>query len=202
MKYASLLALLACASFVCAGQTQSGSSGDSKCSLTRAEAPEIRGIRLGMTPQQLMALFPEDGNQQKIGEAIRQSKRVDAYGYSRLTLQADTPNSNPRFTGVNYIAVDFLDERVTFYHVAYNGPEWKTVRQFVGKLTEAFHLPSSSWTGDDQDQQMKCDGFIINASASSGTIGSRVEVRDPSVPQVIRDRREVVKDKERQAFRP
>ena len=202
MKSVTLLILLACASFVCAGQTPSSSTGTSKCTLTRAQAPEIRGIRLGMTPDQISSLFPEDGNRLKISEAVRQSKKAPNYGVARFDLQAERETPNPRFAGVNFITIELLDERVTGFYIGYFGPEWNSVDQFVAKLSETLRLPSASWEQAGDNARLMCDGFAINASAASGSTQSWVRVQDTSAPRVVEDRRKTDKEKARQAFKP
>jgi len=202
MKYATLLIFLACTSLVCAGQTPSPPA-KGKCLLTRAEAPEIRGIRLGMTPDQLLAVYPEDLNRLKVSEAIKESKRATNYGVGRFDLRPDRETPNPRFKGLNYITIELLDERVTSFHIGYAGPQWSTADQFVEKLSEALHLPREPWEGrGGVSQSLKCDGFVVNAYASSDTAQNWVQVHDTSAPQVVEDRRQLAKEKERQAFRP
>jgi hypothetical protein len=202
MKYVSLLILVACASFVCAGQTPSGSTGKSRCTLTRAQAPEIRGIRLGMTAEQIVALFPEDGNRLRISEAVKQSKKAQNYGVARFDLQPERETPNPRFAGVNFITIELLDERVTGFHVGYIGPEWNSVDQFVAKLSETLRLPGVSWEQAGDNARLMCDGFAMNASVSSGSTQSWVRVQDTSTARVVEDRRQVDKEKARQAFKP
>jgi len=170
--------------------------------LTREQAPEIRGIRLGMSSEQLLSLFPEDINRQRIAEAIREAKSVDKYGVGFFDLRPDREIANPRFAGVNYITVAMLDERITSFHIEYSGPEWKTVHQFVAKLSEGLRLPSSSWEGGVESSQLNCDGFRIEAQAFKGSTQSFVRVRDTSVPDVVEARREAAREKARQAFKP
>ena len=203
MKYAAFLTFVTFVSLVSAVPTLSGSSANSKCSLTRTQAPEIRGIRLGMTTEQLLGLFPEADNRLSITEAINKSKQVDKYGVGRFDLRADQRIPNPRFRGVNYITVDLIDERVTSFHIAYAGPEWNTVDQFVARLSDALQLPNSAWEpGDESRQSLKCDGFVVEAYAFRGSAESWVRVQDTSAYRMVEDRRKAAKEKERQAFRP
>jgi len=203
MKYAALLILLACTSLLSIGQTPRSPPGKAKCILTRTQSPEIRGIRLGMAPDELLAVYPEDVNRLKISEAIKESKRAINFGVGRFDLQPDRENPNPRFKGVNYITIELLDERVTSFHIAYAGPQWSTADEFVEKLSEALHLPRESWEGGGgNSQSLKCDGFVVNAYASSDTAQNWVQVHDTSAPQVVADRRQQAKEKERQAFKP
>jgi hypothetical protein len=204
MKYAALLTLLTCVSLVCFSQTSGGASSPmQKCSLTRAQSPEIRGIRLGMTAEQLLTVFSDDYNRRKINEAIEWSKRPKSYGVGRFDLGSYTQVPDPKFAGVNYITVEMLDERVSSFHIGYQGPEWNSVDQFVAKLSEALRLPSASWEPPAGSQQsLKCDGFEVAAYVSTETFQNTVRVQDTSVSRVVAERRQTFKDKERQAFKP
>lgn len=199
MKY---LTLVICVALLTSGQTPNSSS-PSKCSLTREQAPEIRGIRLGMSAEQLSALFPEDGNRQRIMEAVKQSKLSDNYGVGRLDLRAEKAVANPRLSGTDSITVELLDERVTSFHIFYVGPEWKNVDQFVARLSDALRLSSSWWVPEDELQRsLKCDGFRVDAGAVNGVSRSWVRMQDTSAPLVVENRRETAKEKLRQAFKP
>lgn len=202
MKYPFVLTLITCFAFLTGSQTPSGSSANSKCTLTREQSPEIRGIRLGMSAEQLRRLFPESNNQQTITDAIANAKKVESYGESRLTLQPDPRTPNPRFAGVNFISVELLDERVTRFSVQYVGPEWNNVQEFVAKLSEGLKLPTGFSEGNDSYSNLKCDGFKIDAYVNRGSTQSSVYVVDTVSPQVVEDRREAAREKSRRTFKP
>lgn len=202
MKYPFVLTLVTCFALLAGSQTPTATAPVSRCSLKREQAPEIRGIRLGMPAEQLLTLFPEDVNRNKITNAISQSKIGDNHGVSAFDLVPDRRAPNPRMTGVSYITVRVLDERVTSFHIEYFGPEWKTIQQFVAKLSEGLRLPNSSWESADTSSQLNCDGFKIEAHALKGTATSLVHVVDTSVPQIVEARREAAREKVRQAFKP
>lgn len=202
MKHLFVLTSVAYVALLTFSQTPSGPATNAKCSLTRAQAPEIRGIRLGMSTDQLQNLFPEDKNRQRITDAIRVSKLGEQYGVGRLDLHPEKGVDNPRLAGVNYINVVLLDERVTSFHVAYIGPEWKNIDQFITRLSEGLRLPGSAWEIGSTSGQMKCDGFRVDAYATSGSTESIVRVQDTSTHQIVEARREAEKEKVRQAFRP
>jgi hypothetical protein len=200
MKY---LTLVACVTLLTLVQASTTSAAMSKCTLTREQSPEIRGVRLGMTTDQLLSRFPDFDNREKINEAIAQSQRAESYGAARFDLSPDKEKANPRFAGVTTISISLIDQRVTRIYVNYQGPEWKTVDQFVAKLNEGLRLPSSAWDpGSETSQHMSCDGFTVDAYASRGSTVSTVAVQDTSAPQVVEDRREAAREKVRQAFRP
>lgn len=202
MKYPFVLTILVCAGLLILNQTPSSPSRNSKCTLTPDQAPEIRGVRLNMSAEQLMSVFPEDKNRQKIAEAIMRSKQEEAYGMANLIFQADPVRPNPRFENLNYINVTLLDGKVKSFFVSYGGAEWNDPDQFVARLTEGLRLPNWTWEGTGQSRMVQCYGFIIEAHITSGARGSAIRVHDPSAPKVVEERREAEKDKARQAFKP
>jgi hypothetical protein len=204
MKYAAALIFAACVPLLTVSQTLNRPSANSGCSLTPAQSPEIRGIRLGMTSVQLLTLFPEEANRHVITEAVKESQRADKYGVSRFDLRGDNKTDNPRWTGINYITIELMDERVTTFHISYAGPEWKTVDQFVANLSDVFRLPKvASWEpGDESRMSLKCSGFVIDVYAFLDSRENWVRVKDTSAPRLAEGRREAAKEKERQAFKP
>ena len=202
MKYPFVLTLIACVTLVAAGQTPSGSTAESKCTLTPEQAPEIRGVRLGMSAEQLQSLFPGEANRQSINNAISASKQAGAYGLANTELRPDREAANPRFAGVNYISIGLLDERVVRFYIAYTQVEWKSVDQFVTRLSEGLRLPNVSWEANGQLSVLQCNGFNVEAYASRGSADSLVRVTDTSVNKIVEDRREVEREKARQVFKP
>ena len=202
MKYLFGLTLVAGVALLTLGQTPSASSAMAGCTLTRDQAPEIRGIRLGMSTDQLQSVFPEEHNRRIINESVIASQRADSYGMARIELRPVKAIPNPKLEGVNYISVWFIDQRVTSFHIEYIGTEWKTVDQFVAKLTDGLRLPNASWEPGSFSSVLNCDGFKVEAMTYHGTTQSIVRVLDTSAPQVVEDRRETAREKARQAFKP
>jgi hypothetical protein len=201
MKYLFVLTALACLALPTFSQTPSNSSAKSVCSLTRDQSPEIRGIRLGMSTEQLKNLFPQEETRRRIVDAVNAAKQDENYGAGRLDLPLDRTDS--RWKGVNYLSLRLVDERVTGISISYVGPEWKTVDQFVAKLSEGFRLPGSAWEiSRGTSALLNCDGFRVQAHAASGSTESSVHVVDLKAPEVVEERREAAKEKVRQAFRP
>ena len=201
MKRLALLALLVCMAATIQAQSPNASS---QCTLSVAQSPEIRGIRLGLSVDKLLLLFPEDANRNAIQQGVRDSKRADNYGMARFDLRADPAVTNARFSGVGVITVEMLDEHVTSFYVSYDGPYWKSVDQFIGKLSEALKLPSvDNWKMEagDSSRSLQCNGFSVSVHTSGGA-NNYVWVRDASVQESVKDRREASREKARQAFKP
>ncbi len=200
MKYLFVLASLACLAVPTFSQTPTNAPAKSVCKLTREQGPEIRGVHLGMSMEQLKTLFPDETNRRKIVDAVAESKQGENYGAGRLDLPID--RTDARWKGVNYLSIRFVDERVSSISISYVGPEWKNVDQFIAKLSEGLRLPNSGWEISDRNGQLNCDGFRVQAFASSGSPESSVYVVDTKAPEVVEERREAAKEKVRQAFRP
>ena len=201
MKYLFVLTALACLALPTFSQTPGSSAAKSVCSLTREQGPEIRGVRLGMSMEQLKNLFPQEEARRRIVDAINVSKQDENYGGGRVDIPIDRTDAT--WKGVNYLSIRFVDERVTSISISYVGPEWNSVDQFVAKLSAGFRLPGSAWEiREGTYAQMKCGGFKVDAFAPRGSTESSVHVVDIAAPQVVEERREAAKEKVRQAFRP
>src|SRR5947209_4793490 len=57
------------------------------CQLTLPGAPDIKGIRLGMTPEQVLALFPGSNEDAEIRSSL--SKPPSQFGVSAFSLRPD-----------------------------------------------------------------------------------------------------------------
>ncbi len=205
MRRLALIALFVCLSVAAKGQSPNAAPTNSPCTLSIAQSPEIRGLRLGMAADKLLAAFPLGPHQQAIEGAIKESKKPDNYGVGRVGLQSYGSTDTPRFSGVSSIGVELLDERISSFTISYSGPQWTSVDQFIGKLSEALRLPTAErWSREagGPNKFLKCAGFGISAFALPGSAGSIVSVRDASASQIVNDRREAAKEKERQAFKP
>jgi hypothetical protein len=205
MRQMILLSLILCVTATIRGQVAGSSSANSQCVLAVAQSPEIRGIRLEMSAEKLMAAFPEELNRTAIDKAIKDSKKPENYGLGRTDLRPAIGVANPKFVDVNWISVDLLDERVTSFTIGYVNPAWSSVDQFITKLSETLQLPApEKWGGEpgSPNKFLKCDGFGVSALANPGTYGGMVSVRDALASQTVANRREAEKEKARKAFKP
>lgn len=202
MKYVALVALCCSITTLCIGQTPGGSSAKSQCRLTLEQSPEIRGVRLGMSADKLMAVFPEEANRIAVDKAVKDSKKAESYGFAVFSLISDNSGANARFSGIGFIGIELLDERIASFRIGYRGPEWKNVDQFITKLSEALHMPTVEyWVLEvGSGKSLTCDGFTVYAQTEG--IINVVIVNSTTAPQVVNDRREAVKEKARQAFKP
>ena len=204
MKNVLLIAfLLGSVSTVGAQTSNTRASGETECRLKLAQAPVIRGIRLGMTITEVLAVFP--GAEKD--ESLRQRLSQQRFGMiSATVLPYNYREAKEKFVGVRSVDFHFLDERLIQFSLIYNGPDWKSDEQFTSKVAESLNLPGiESWklrTGSGK--ALACDGFEVYVwrmpESGAGTITVRSLERDADT--IVREREEALKDEARRAFKP
>jgi hypothetical protein len=183
----------------------------SKCSLTPAQAPAIRGIKLGMSTEEIVSLFPGSRQRPEIKTALESSEGYPNYGVARLYFQPSTyPTvAKDRFAGIEGISVTLFDGRVVELWATYagrdsrpRGPVWPNVDEFIAKLSEAYALPSArDWRQVAQDYKvLECSGLNIEATVPIGS-GS-VSLRATKFFDTSRERAAEDEQKIRREFKP
>jgi hypothetical protein len=195
MKKLLLLAIVLGTASVVPGQTPS-TAGD--CKLTMANAPAIRGLRLGMTIDQALAVFP--GAQ--ADSDLKAMLARDYFGSQTAYVDPANYESKGEFVGVNTIHFSFLDGRLTSFSILYKGPEWNSDEQFAAKVAEALSLPGvESWKPIPNGLALACEGSRIGVSIAGANSIFMNDFR-VDVGKVLRDRAEVPKEQARRAFKP
>src|ERR1044071_5394899 len=110
------------------------------CSLNTGQAPVISGVRLGMTAEQVLALFPGSGEDPEVRSGV---SNVTKFGVSSFAIKPDKYRSKEKFAGVSQISFNLLDGRVSVVNVNYAGPEFPHVDNFVAKVAEETGLPAA-----------------------------------------------------------
>jgi hypothetical protein len=169
--------------------------GTVQCALKLAHAPELRGVRLGMTLSQLQARYPK----MEVGAA-------DNLGQLRVNLMGDVlARIDPAaFNGVDHLSLYFIDNRLIGFSILYPNLPWKDLNQFVARMNEALKL-TGSWKGNDDAQTLDCEGFQVRAGRYSYTTGSMVAsigFKELGAEEVIKERSEKQREQKLQAFRP
>ena len=148
-----------------------------KCGLNLAQAPDVGGLRLGMTVAQVQALFP----------SLNVSNASDV-GVQSATLKASELNYRPQsrayFEGVETVALEFTDGRLSFIRVNYPATNsWGSSDEFVAATAHKLNLQGTwkrfyDWENktvrdikDLRDQALECNGFRIVAGIGVEGIG-------------------------------
>lgn len=168
------------------------------CTMTAAQAPVINGLRLGMTRDEVLALFPGIRADSEVSAQLAQP--VGPLGVSNLSIRPEKYASKAKFAGVSQITLRMLDGRISDMHVGYNGPEWKHVDEFLAKFLEGKRLPAAhAWEAyvglDTQLKTLTCKGFEVKIFAGGKNVHNinYVQVVDLDAKQKLKERRDKAK---------
>ena len=196
MRQFLAIVLLIFGAAVASGQTNDSNSSELQeqaiCDMTLAQAPEINGLRLGMTPEQVLAVFPGSKEDGEVRAAL--AKPASPLGVSSFMISPERYASKAKFAGIRLLTFTLLDGRVTTFSAAYNGPEWKHVDDFIAKFSEGRTLPpAKEWeaqAGMDQLKTLRCRDFEV-AVFIGGTGGNMnyVRVQDTLSRQILKERK-------------
>lgn len=181
-------------------------SDKAPCSLVMDQAPMMNGLRLGMTPDQVLALFPGSKEDAEVRSDL--ARPVTPFGVSGLLIRPDKFQTKEKFVGVSQISFALLDGRVSSLNVGYNGPEWPHVDKFVEKFVEGTNLPApDAWEAyvglDTSMKTLKCKDFEIRifAGGEGGNL-NYVLIRDLGADKTLKDRRAKAKEKAKEQATP
>lgn len=164
------------------------------CTLTLAGAPDIKGLRLGMTPEQVLALFPGSEEDAELTASLARPPRL--FGVGSFLIRPEKYRSKDAFAGISQITFSLLDGRVSRFSVGYNGPEFSHVDKFVAKFVEGTNLPAAdAWEAyvgmDNQLKILRCTDLEIRVFAGGpGGNLNYVQMTDLAATRKLKDRRD------------
>ncbi|MFN2578689.1 MAG: hypothetical protein ABR607_13480 [Pyrinomonadaceae bacterium] len=168
-----LLALLITIFCACAGVTAQSPN----CSLKPdqlANAPELFGVRLGMTPAEVKTRLP-----------LVQFGGADPFGVMKTSFNPhfDSRIDNTAFPDVRTISLDFLDGKLVTLWIGYEGTfKWPKLDLFVANFSESLSVPAE-WPVKRNGRELSCDGFSLFASIIGG--GPSIKVSDDTAQNII-----------------
>jgi hypothetical protein len=187
---------------------QSAPTQPSQCSLKLAQSPSVRGIKLGVTAEDLLALFP--GRASEYGAmSVSQADNFPHFGVIGFDIVPSRYSTKERFAGIGYFNFVILDGRVAQFEVHYQGPPngatWRNIDDFIAKIADAFQVPAAkNWTANQSipsTKELKCDGFQMRAS--NVNLHGSLTVATVDAPfKVQKERLAAFEEKARRDFRP
>ena len=163
------------------------------CTLTLSAAPSINGLRLRMTSEEVLALFPGSKEDPEVSSAL--ARRPSALGTSGFLIKPAKYENKDKFTGISQITFNLLDGRVSTLTIGYNGPEYSHVDKFVSKFVEGTNFPAADqWDAHEglntQMKTLTCTDFEVRAFAGGrGSINS-ISMRDREAEKKLDERAE------------
>lgn len=161
--------------------------------LSLGQSPVINGLRLGMTPEQILALFPGSKTDEEVLSDL--NRPPTRFGVSTFKLRPEKYSSSPRFKGISQFIFTLLDGHVSTLYVGYDGPVWGHVDEFVTEFSEGRNLPAAEdWEPfigmDTQLKTLNCKEFEISLFANSYAASiNYVQVRDLLALRKFNERR-------------
>jgi hypothetical protein len=178
--------------------------GQPNCMLTAANSPAVREVRLGMSLQQLLALFPASSKRKEMKDAIERAKAATGNEAVYLLFDPINDGGSERFAGIESVLVGVNKGQVVDFNVLYVGPTWRGVDEWVEKLKETFGLPGAQgWVesaSENPNKILKCKGVEIEAGIQGG--GGSMRVRNTEYNKAMGDRKEAEEEKKRKEFKP
>ena len=172
---------------------------NTNCSLTVAAAPVLNGLKLGMTPDEVLSVFPGSKDDAELRSKL--SSPPSPLGVSSFVIRPNQyESSKEKFAGVGQITFTVLDGRVSSFSVGYSGPEYSHVDKFVAKFVEGTSLPPpDQWQAyvgmDTQMKTLTCKDFEIRvfAGGEGGNL-NYVLMRDLEADKKLKDRRKKARE--------
>jgi hypothetical protein len=156
------------------------------CKAKLADLPqttELRGFRLGMTPEQVKARVPQVvfGRKNDVGES-----------QTSISPDFDPRIDKSNFADVRTVSLNFLDGRVISLWIGFDAShKWKTTDEFVKGISQELSLPAE-WTMKGRAQILKCADFEVSVSPIGG--GPSLRIVDLAAEETIVARRQAKAD--------
>ncbi len=171
----------------------------SRCGLTEATAPGVRGLKLGMSVEQVTALFPGSTKRKETKDALAKAKAASEVVH--VTFEPSDSGKDQNADVVSFSA-GFHKGRVIDLSVQYLGPEWKNVDEWIAKLSETLGLPGvNNWQpgpSETPNKVLRCSGIEIEAAMEGG--GGSITIRSTENPNDSHDHAR--EEKKKRDFKP
>jgi hypothetical protein len=164
------------------------------CTLNAGQSPRLRGLRLGMTADQLGERYPR-----------LPALRADEFGQVKTSFGGLQDIDGAAFEGVESVELNFVDDRLVGFALHYKGVPFDSMEQFMAQLRESLKLPGA-WVGEGYaPRKLTCEGFEMQAGASSYGVHwmtPYLRLSEPRAEEVVARRAEEKRERARRAFKP
>jgi hypothetical protein len=178
------------------------------CKLTLAQAPVIRGLRLGMTSDELFTIFPANEQEEfNRGQQLKSAELPPNYGYTSFQFNSSNYATKDRFTGIGSLTFELFDKKVVTIGANYSkAPSFDRPGQLMEIITRQFGLPElKDWPGyneNSSDPSLSCDGFTFQVDAHNVYNGYfSIVLTDPTYKKIAGDRKQADRAKKREGFK-
>lgn len=218
MKRLTVYAFLVMAlSSLAAAQSNSGTVQNGKCTVPLAKAPELRGFRLGMSQERVLARFPgisldraDEFGRTKVKLTFMSHEDYPGGSVGRdrgvqIDIAAGTTDGKsflvdssrfPELKGLTTIRLRFIDGRISYLQMGYDDSiAWIDSDEFARVISKPLGLDGNWQRVDDSDtkeKQLPCDGFLARAGlggdAGDYHVGARLSLEDTGAARMLEKR--------------
>lgn len=166
---------------------------ESNCALTMAGISAINNVRLGMTPDEVLANLPGGKDDPEVKTAL--ARPASSLGVSEFVVHADKLQPKEKYTAINHFTFTLLDGKVSSINIGYNGPAYSTVDEFVSKVVQGTSLPpANQWQAypgmETQLKTLSCKDFEMRVyTGGEGGSLNYVLLTDLEAGKKLKDRR-------------
>jgi hypothetical protein len=163
-----------------------------QCTLKPEESPEVRGLKLGQSYEDVKKGFPRGRYVSGISDypnelGLRRFRVSDLSRLAPYLLDSDVtiPEGwGKRFEGVEELELRFLDDKLASIEIGYDSStKWDDPSEFTSAISQALKLPLKGWHGRSDKAQLECSGFeviteiILNPTLTIRTVGLDEEIQ-------------------------
>ena len=183
----------------------------SKCKLTFSQV-SIRGVKLGMTTDEVFALFPAAAEESQNQSSLQRAAGFPNFGLAHLgvTPNRDAANKN-NFKGIESYFITLFDGKVVQLDAFYQGPnstprgpQWPSTDELISKFSETYHLPGpGDWVDRNGGTKIvTCAGLDFIVAGGGNAARASLVQSPPSWPDEMKKRQLAFEDKLRSDFKP
>jgi hypothetical protein len=185
------------------------------CKLNVAESPSIHGVKLGMTADELYALFPGalspgTATEQDFRITIGRAAGPPNFGVANVNIAPSRFSNKDTFNDLETYSLVLFDRRIVKFTAYYRGPQssprgaaWPRLDELLIKFSEAYHLPSpSSWVDDGASKLLRCNGFEVQVSYPNDRAQLVIGLSPPVWIDESKKRHADEEERLRRAFKP
>jgi len=146
-----------------------------QCSVPLDRSPSIRGLRLGMSADELLSLLAFNNNSRlPVETALKNAGLAPNYGLATFTLSprdSTMMEVREKFAGIYNFSFTTFDGRLVGIHVTYSRrspdlyPSW-TIDEWTAKISSSFSIPGASYwepSSSNDQRTLKCKGLEVEA---------------------------------------
>lgn len=145
-----------------------GSPSAAVCDLNLQQAPQLRGLRLGMSEDDASALIGK--------KFTANTMDIDSGASAILENRAG-------FHGITFVSLDSFDSKVYSIHVTYD-VRWNGIQEYVENFSPKLQLPRGAWLiADRTSAKISCSEFDVRLDYMT----SSLTMTDTVTKQRMRD---------------